>query len=259
MTRELPPPGRGTPEEQIAQLRDYLVRLARELEPAGTAAAPARSAARAAAPAAAAEEKAFAELRARADALKALIVKTAHELTVYADEKIEQYNALYVAQSDFGSYYQLIERDVEDTARGAIESYHFTDAIESAADAASGALEAAERYRSELVGQIRRGVMDDPLTGQRHLGIAVSEDLQFTGETVSSGGRTYYALTPGQTLGLYTSTGWQFWINGQLRGYFSSADNRLHVADVVVDESLHFSSGWEITTAGGFGLRYTGG
>ena len=254
MTRELPPQARGTPEEQIAQLRDYLVRLARELESVDASAALSSASA-----SARAQDKAVTEIRSRAEALKALIVKTAHELTVYADQKIEQYNALYVAQSDFGSYYRLIEREVEDTARGAIESYHFTDAIESAADAAAGALEAAERYRSELVGQIRRGVMDDPLTGQRHLGIAVSEDLQFTGETVSDGGRTYYALTPGQTLGLYTSTGWQFWINGQLRGYFSSADNRLHVAEVVVDESLHFSSGWEITTAGGFGLRYTGG
>ena len=40
--------------------------------------------------------------------------------------------------------------------------------------------------------------------------------------------------------------------------YFSSADNMQHVANIIVDESMKFGTGWEITTTSGFGLRYVG-
>ena len=101
--------------------------------------------------------------------------------------------------------------------------------------------------------------MEDPATHELHLGIAIAENLQFTGQTAERDGNTYYRLSSGQTLGLYTAAGWQFWINGQLCGYFSSADNMLHVANIVADRSMRFGADWEITASGGFGLRYTGG
>ena len=66
-------------------------------------------------------------------------------------------------------------------------------------------------------------------------------------------------LAPGQTLGLYTATGWQFWINGSKRGWFDSEDGMLHVANIVVEDKLQIGDGWLMTTTGGFGLRYTGG
>ena len=112
---------------------------------------------------------------------------------------------------------------------------------------------------TELNGQIRRGVIEDPETHEVHLGIAISEQLSFTGQTQTEGGLTYYELAPGQTLGLYTSTGWQFWINGVRRGWFSSEDSMLHVSNIVVENRLQLGSDWEIVSAGGFGLRYIGG
>lgn len=256
MSLELPPQARGGAEEQLAALRDYLVRLAQELdrasggEPALAAVGNVLTKAQA---------RTAEDIRARAAALKALIIKTADEITAYADSKVEEYNSLYVAKSDFGSYYQVIERDVEDTARGTIESYRYSDAIESAQNTADGAAAAAEAYRNELSGQIRRGIMEDPLTHELHLGIAISEQLSFTGQTQTVNGTVYYRLASGQTLGLYTSNGWQFWINGQLCGYFSSADNMLHVANIIVDERIRFQTDWEITTTNGFGFRYAGG
>ena len=120
-------------------------------------------------------------------------------------------------------------------------------------------MEFLERHMSELSGQIRRGLIEDPETHEIHLGIAVSESLSFTGQTQSVGGATYYELSPGQTLGLYTSTGWQFWINGVKRGWFSSLDSLLHVSKVLVEEKLRAGADWEISGSGGFGVRYVGG
>lgn len=242
MSCELPPQVQGSSE--LTALRDYLVRLAQSLEKITD------SAASAAANRAVGESQkaALRDIRSQAASLKALIVKNAGEVCAYADAKVEEYDSMYVAKSDFGSYYEQIETKVETTARSTVESYRYADAIEG-----------LRGYMTELNGQIRRGVMEDPQTHELHLGIAVSERLSFTGQTQTSGGVTYYELSPGQTLGLYTSTGWQFWISGVKRGWFSSEDSMLHVSNIVVEDTLQMSANWQITTVNGCGLRYIGG
>ena len=243
MSYELPPRARGGAEEQLAALRDYLVRLAQELERAERgASAEAESSARSA------REQSAQALRAQASARKALIVKNADEIAERTDARFDSLSASYVAVSDYGRYYHQIDTQVRQTARETVETYHFTEA-----------LEALERSMSELDGQIRRGLIEDPETHEIHLGIAVSERLSFTGNTQTVGGATYYELTPGQTLGLYTSSGWQFWINGVRRGWFSSQDSMLHVSNIVAEEKLRAGADWEISPSGGFGLRYIGG
>lgn len=244
MSRELPPQPQGTAEQQLAELRDYLVRLAQSLDEVSDAAVQ-RQTARIIDRAQAQDLKA---VRESAAVLKALIVKNAARVTEYADRKIEEYDARYVAQSDFGSYYQRIESQVESTARGTVESFHYADAIE-----------ALDSSVSELNGQIRRGVMEDPDTHELHLGIAVSESLSFTGQSMTEDGLVYYRLSPGQTLGLYTSSGWQFWINGCRRGWFSSEDSMLHISNLVAEDCLQLGGLWRITPLGGLGIRYTGG
>lgn len=244
MTYELPPQLQGSSEQQLAALRDYLVRLARSLDRAADSDA-VHTAAKAAD---LAQTKAAEEVKTAAAGLKALIVKTADEITAYTDRKSERFESLYVAKADFGSYYNRIETQVEQTARSAVESYRYTEAI---AD--------LDRFLTTLNGQIRRGVIEDPETHEAHLGIAISERLSFTGQTRTEDGLTYYELSPGQTLGLYTSTGWQFWINGVRRGWFSSRDSMLHVSNLVVESTLRLGDGWDVTTANGFGLRYIGG
>lgn len=244
MMPEIPPQLQGSPEQQLAAMRDYLVRLAQSLEPVGrSAAAAAKTSA-----AAGAQEKAAEQIRSTANSLKALIIKTADEITAYTDSRVESFGSLYVAKSDYGNYYNQIETQVAQTARDTVETYHYTEAI--------GELNA---YLTDLNGQIRRGVIEDPETHEVHLGIAISEQLSFTGQTQTEGGLTYYELAPGQTLGLYTSTGWQFWINGVRRGWFSSEDSMLHLSNIVVENRLQFGSAWDVTNTNGFGLRYIGG
>jgi len=245
MIPEIPPQLQGSPEQQLLAMRDYLVRLAQSLEQVGgsdVAISAAKSAAKAA------QEQTAQQVRSTANSLKALIIKTADEITEYTDSRVETFESLYVAKSDYGNYYNQIETQVEQTARNTVETYHYTEAI--------GELNA---YLTDLNGQIRRGVIEDPETHEVHLGIAISEQLSFTGQTQTEGGLTYYELAPGQTLGLYTSTGWQFWINGVRRGWFSSEDSMLHVSNIVVENRLQLGTEWEIVSVNGFGLRYIGG
>ena len=155
--------------------------------------------------------------------------------------------ARYVAKSDYGNYYNRIETQVIQTARQTVEDYRYTEAIEALSTSVTA-----------LGGQIRRGVIEDPETHEVHLGIAIGESLSFTGQTRTEGGLVYDERTPGQTLGLYTASGWQFWINGMRRGWFSSADSMLHVSNIVAEERLQLASDWAVTTDGGFGLRYIG-
>ena len=246
MIPEIPPRLQGSPEQQLVAMRDYLVRLSQSLEQVGrSAAAPAVSKAAAAA---SAQENAAEQVKSTARALKALIIKTADEITAYTDSRVESFESLYVAKSDYGSYYNQIETQVAQTARDTVESYHYTEAF--------GEMNA---YLTDLGGQIRRGVIEDPETHEVHLGIAISEQLSFTGQTQTEGGLTYYELAPGQTLGLYTSRGWQFWIGGVRRGWFSSEDSMLHLSNIVVENRLQLGSEWDVTRTNGFGLRYIGG
>ena len=246
MMFELPPMASGPPEQQLLALRDYLVRLAKELDRVGNADAMVTDIAGKVSNKV--QRQAVKAVQDQSQNLKALIVKNADQITEYTDSRFDELHSTYVAISDYGNYYNQIDTKVQQTARDTIETYHYTESIA-----------ALNTYMTELNGQIRRGLIEDPDTHEIHLGIAISEELSFTGQTQDVGGLTYYELTPGQTLGLYTSTGWQFWINGQRMGWFSSQDSMLHVANIVVEDNLQIGADWQIGTSGGFGLRYIGG
>lgn len=246
---ETPPLLRGSEQEQLTALRDYLVRLARSLDGAQLASAPASSAS--AAPSA---TVAAADAGKRAGELRSLIVKTADTL----NRRVERLSATltedYFARSDFGSYQETLRASFEATARGVVESYDFDAALA----ALSGRAEEAERALRSLRGEIRRGLITDPETGETAMGIAVAENLRFTGAQQSAEGLIYYELAPGQTLGLYTASGWQFWLGGVKRGWFDALDGMLHAAELAVERRLTLSGGWIVTADGGFGLRVSG-
>ena len=242
---ELPPLPRGSEQEQLAALRDYLVRLSRSLDAAQNAAAVSGAAVTPAVPAASASaaEKRTGELR-------SLIVKTADRVSRQVERLSATLREDYLARSDFGAYQETLRAQFEATARGVVESYDF----EAALEALSGRAEESERALRSLRGEIRRGLITDPGTGETAMGIAVAENLRFTGAQQSAEGLVYYELAPGQTLGLYTASGWQFWLNGSKRGWFDAVDGMLHVVTLAVEQSLSLG-GWLLTPDGGFGIR----
>lgn len=248
---EYPPILQGSEKQQIAALRAYLVRLAEGLMLAETAPAAEAAAAEDSRRVYAGRQSELEKLRETAQSLRSLIIKTADKAEYYTDSRIEALHGEYLAQSDFGVYSEQISSRMEATAKQVVESYGL--------EAVSESIDGLSRYMSELRGQIQRGLITDPETGETVFGIAISESLRFTGESEERGGETYYELSPGQTLGLYTSSGWQFWINGAKKGWFDSTDGMLHVANVAVENSLLIGDDWLVTSQGGYGIRYLGG
>ena len=277
---EYPPLLTGSDSSDLRALRDYLVRMARSLE-AVTAASAAPAVTSASAPARQgaadhqAREEAAKALRRSARELRSLILKTADDverrtgmsIRALGESQGEELNALrqslggleaslsefYLARSDFGDYLEQADSQLRLTAREIVESYQFDSLLKTYDSLSRETLRAVESIR----GEIRRGLITDPSTGETALGIAIAQSLQFTGQVREEGGLSYYELSPGQTLGLYTSTGWQFWVAGRKRGWFDSSDGRLHVVSQTVEESLQISD-WLVTTSGGLGLRLLG-
>ena len=270
--RELPPVLSGDALQQIASLRDYLVRAARgsESETLETVTAHAsgilKQAGRAGGPAALpAGENQASDVLQREARLRALIVKSAEEsrerdsvlLSSIGDLGYEM-RQQYLARSEFGEYQQEILLLIDATARQIVESYGLLEQIRAARAELGEMGEALAAYELEISGQIRRGFLEDPDTHQTVLGIAISQQLQFTGQELTDGGWVYYELSPGQTLGLYTSTGWQFWVHGRKVGWFDSSDGMLHTVSQVVEQEIRMG-GWRMSAVGGFGLKYMGG
>lgn len=270
--RELPPVLSGDALQQIAALRDYLVRTARgsETETVETVAAHAGSlvkqAGRGKSPAAlTGKEELPSDVLQREARLRALIVKSAEEgrerdkllLSSIGDLGYEMRQS-YLAKSEFGEYRQELLLLIDATARQIVESYGLQEQILAARAELVDLGEAFAAYEMEISGQIRRGFLEDPDTHLTVLGIAISQQLQFTGRELSDGGWSYYELSPGQTLGLYTSTGWQFWVNGRKVGWFDSSDGMLHTVSQAVEEEIRMGD-WRMSALGGFGLKYMGG
>lgn len=169
----------------------------------------------------------------------------------YVDSKTEVYNELYVAQSDFGTFQENVTSMIETTARGVVEQYDYGSSIESVQDS----INLLQSYYTSINGEIRRGIVEDPETGEYVTGIAISQALKFSGECGPSDARnpgdgyTYYYMNSGQTFGLYTSVGWQFWIDGYKKGWYNSQDGMLHVANVLVEQVLQIGSSWQIKSS----------
>lgn len=271
---DLPPILTGSTAQQISSLRDYLVRMAQELNSAENQAAvqslsrieqrPSGQKLVSAGKDAAADVEA---VRKNAAALRQLIIKTGDRLSGdieesrqeslhYADGQIDALSERYLAKSEFGAFAENIESQIATTARGVLESYGLESRIQSSQDD----IALLQYYISSMDGQIRRGIVTDPETGLEVTGIAISQNLQFTGAVVrGEDGADYYRLSSGQTFGLYTSTGWQFWIDGAKKGWYDSVDGMLHIANVAVEDKLQLGGGWQIVNIKGLGIRLGGG
>ena len=264
---DLPPVLSGSTEKQLAALRNYLVRVASQLNSAQTApvAAGTKSVEKTKS-AAVSSEKSAEDIKKNAEQLRTLILKTADALggdivqsqerqREYTDAAVETLSESLLARSEFGSFVETLETQISTTARGVTESYGFSSLIRSARDD----IDLLQSYRTQLDGEIRRGIVTDPTTNETVTGIAIAQDLQFTGEVQhGEDGTDYYELSSGQTFGLYTSTGWQFWIDGCKRGWYDSVDGMLHIANTAVENSLRIGGDWRLVNENGLGIKFTG-
>lgn len=272
---EKPPLLTGNSRTDLQSLRDYLFRMAQSLgevaqAPTVTEGAVTISYTKDGQQVLKAQGTAQA-IQQNAQELRSLIIQTATELKVYTDSKTEEYDQTYVAQSEFGEYKENINTSITTTAEYVVGEYKFQESIKSL----QADIDLLQSYTTEIEGEIRRGIVWDPSlnggNGGWTLGIAISQKLQFTGECGPSDpnnpgdGFTYYYIDTGQTFGLYTSTGWQFWINGDKKGWYDSTDGTngmLHVAGIIVESSLQIGTRWKFVSdpnSDDLTLKYLGG
>lgn len=267
MFQEKPPMLSGNQQADLVAMRDYLFRLASGLNDVALSSVDTQrvtydSKGRATVSTEAAVT--IDQIRKNATELRDLIIKSADEVTEYVDSKTEEYNSMYVAQSDYGTFVENINTTIENTARGVVESYNYQGTI----DAVSDAVSVLQSYMTNINGEIRRGVVLDPSTNEYVTGIAIAQSLRFQAEmsggaaaALPDDGYVYYELSSGQTFGLYTSTGWQFWIDGYKKGWFNSEDGMLHVANVYIENILQIGDSWQVfasVTGDEFEIKYIG-
>ncbi len=187
---EYPPILSGTEQQQLHALRDYLVRMARSLETAEQAAAVSTQEIETQRSLAAAQEKKEAEeklsaLRRNAANLRALIVKTAGEAESFSEELgavRQDMESRYLAKSEFGDYMEQIRSSFLTTARGVVESYDFAALIEAVGRRA----DALDLYLTAIRGEIRRGLITDPGTGETVMGRGCASPARCTRRTACS-------------------------------------------------------------------------
>lgn len=247
---EMPPILQGNEKQQIAALRDYLVRMVRNQNAETTAQTTTVIS----------DTKEIKDVRDNAEQLRQLILKTSDDVTIVAgradgfDDKLFELDS---AVSDFGTFVENSDITITNTARNVIEDYDFSQIITAVV---GGDIDRLSEFATIMNGQIRRGWIEDPLTHDTLFGIVISQSVEFTADLpTEEGGHEYYHIAPNQTFGFYTATGWQFWINGQKRGWFDSTDSMLHVTNIVSENSFKLSAGWEMTANNGFGIKYVGG
>lgn len=255
MFTEKPPMMSGDQRRDLLALRDYLFRLSSSLEPiaatGSVSIAPETGGGGGQYVSEAVKEYTGRVIRNNARELQSLIIKSANDVTSYVDRKAEQLSGEYVAKSEYGEFVESIDARIETSARGVVETYNYGAQIDSLQDS----IDLAQSYFTRLDGEIRRGIVLDPTTQEYVVGIAISEAMQFSGEcgpddpNNPGDGYTYYYLTEGQTFGLYTSTGWQFWIDGIKRGWFDSVSNMLHVYIIYAESAIVLTGFWQITSS----------
>lgn len=290
---EKPPIMTGNTKDDLGKLRDYLFRMAASLNEAANAPSAINAGTiigyskkgEAVTKNGKEASSDIEAVRKNANELKALIIKSAKGLQIqldampdepnvkawisegdsyvqeYCDNRLEELDSYYLAKSEFGTFEETINSRIEATARGVVESYDYAASITSL----QSGIDLLQNYYEAINGEIRRGLVLDPDTQAYVVGIVISQAVEFSAEVGRTDpnnpgdGNTYYYVAPNQTFGIYTSTGWQFWINGVKRGWFSSQDSMLHVSNIVVEDKLQLGADWEISTLNGFGLRYIGG
>ena len=255
---EKPPILTGQTARDVANLRDYLFRMAGSLTEAAETVDTIVAYDASGQQILAKNGATAAAIKSQAEELKSLILKTANTVKKYADSRVEEFSGLYVAQSDFGDYLLQNSAIITTTAEGVVENYNYNETILAPL---LDDIDELQAYQTVLEGEIRRGVIEDPTTHQDVLGIAISQHIEYTGTNdVSSGGNTYYRISGDQTFGFYTSTGWQFWIAGIKRAWLDTVDGEMHIQQLTIEESLKMGSRWEIRHGtDSWGVKFIGG
>lgn len=193
------------------------------------------------------ENKATQSLRAEYQAIKALILKTAH--TVESEiQRVEQtLTSSTVAASDFGDYRQSIEANIVAQADSITQVIRYYEQINTS-------VASFDEYVTRTEGYISSGIVD--WDGSVPLfGIAIGQNLQK--DVVTVDGEEYDFIRKADFRTVITSMELAFWRDDVKVAYMSSCSDRLYIPNAEITDSLTIG-GWEITPTQGLTLKWTG-
>ena len=195
-----PPQGIGTQEEQLKSLYSYLYRLSEHLN---VALAETEEKARETAykalgvPTDKTTGKVPADAQNAYQQLKALIVKTANNVSANYRKLVTEMTADYRAQSDYGTYEEYLKHRIEADASGAIAEWDRVNGITEGMD-----------YIANSSGYIKVGLVKEYPDGTADVGVVVGQDLR----SVTIDGKEI--VTSQNLYSLWTADSLSFWRNG---------------------------------------------
>lgn len=203
-------------------------------------------------------------------ALKGLIIKTAdettstqvnplqQELTKQAKELADSIEGLtktvgemsgeYVAKSEFGSYIQQINAEIEANPEAITQYYSFVSALKANIDAVNAGF---EDYKTNTEGYIRSGIVYCDGDGRPVLGVAVGQNLTATevdGKQV---------VDQNDFRATFTAKKLSFWQDATEVAYVSG--NQLYIPGVAKLGGMQLGGKWDISIANGLAFKWIGG
>ena len=175
------------------------------------------------------------------NSIKALIIKSADIVRAYEQTMKTTYNGEYIAVSDFGTYMQKTDREIEDNSNYTNEVYTKVETITN--ESGGGRLDNLESDVLETNAYIKRGLLGyHERLGKDVYGVAV-------GQTDDNGAYNKYAWFISEGLSLFDE-------NGNEVAYINQ--RKLHITDAVFKGTIQFGE-YKADTTDGLAFTWIGG
>lgn len=241
----MPPTLQGSEAQQLVQLHRYLFRMNDMLSQALASESVTIQGIVEQQQQTVSTDKLSQELSNQYNQAKSFIIKTA-DIVRSEMEKIEAtLRSDYIARSEWGTYEESIESQIEATATGIVQNYDYSGIIGNAVGTDF------KTFKTQLNGSIRSGIIDTSEDGTPIIGIAIAQDLKAT----EVDGKVH--IDKNQNMATYTSDRVSFWQNGVVVAYISQST--LVITNARLHGKLEFSDKWEISHTRGFTIKWIGG
>lgn len=184
-------------------------------------------------------------LQAQYDALKSLVIKTAHTVRQEMTVIVTQLEGKYLAISEFGQYQENMEATIRATAEGILQEYGYESKLDDLSNSAS----LFDEYIVKTDQYIKTGLLYYDGSVPRY-GVAVGENLT----TVVVDGVTI--LQRNNLCATFTSDRLSFWMGGIEVAYVSN--NKLYIAEAEIAGAITMGN-WRMSRSGGFKIQWIGG
>ena len=248
----MPPYPNGSVQQQLTQQYSYLFQMAQQLNMAlaalegGGASAGGGQRKRAGAAASASAADAAQENNEQFQNLRAMIIKTAKQVTRRMEQLEVRLGEEYVAASQFGTYVQRLSAYLEANPEALTQYYSFCSDLAANVAAVDAAFSS---YRLDTEGYIRTGIVyyDGPAPVY---GVAGGQKLT----TTETDGKK--VVDQNNFRAVFTAQKLSFWQDSTEIAYVSN--NRLYITNITVLDSISIGS-WRMDSGSGLTFKWIGG